>query len=119
MIDCPVCKSELQLSRLKCNGCGVVLEGSFQLPRLARLKPELRSLAEQMILCGGNLKDLATAKGVSYPTLRRMVDELMTILQNMKDQDDQKVVALLEAIDKGHVSAEEGIRKIREIQGEI
>lgn len=119
MIDCPVCKNELTLSRMKCGGCGVVLEGSFSLPRLARLSIEHRKLAETMILCGGNLKDLAVICGVSYPTLRKKIDELIAALNQLKATDEQKVSAILAGIEEGSVAAEEGIRKIREIQGEI
>ncbi len=119
MIDCPVCKNQLKLSRLKCGGCGVVLEGSFNLPRLARLNSEMRVLAEQMILCGGNLKDLAVEVGVSYPTLRRRVDDLIQALATLKDNDEKEVAHLLDEIGQGQLPAEEGIRKIREIQGEI
>lgn len=119
MIDCPVCKNKLMLSRLKCGGCGVVLEGSFNLPRLARLNPEFRTLAEQMILCGGNLKDLAIEVGVSYPTLRRKVDDLIAALQTLKASDDVLIASILEDIETGTLKSEEGIRKIREIQSEI
>lgn len=119
MIDCPVCKSKLMLSRLKCGGCGVVLEGNFSLPRLARLKPEYRTLAEQLILCGGNLKDLAAEVGVSYPTLRKKMDEMIGALNELKAADEHAVTHILESIEQGSIPAEEGIRKIKEIQGEI
>lgn len=97
----------------------MVLEGSFNLPRLARLNSEMRVLAEQMILCGGNLKDLAVEVGVSYPTLRRRVDDLIQALATLKDNDEKEVAHLLDEIGQGQLPAEEGIRKIREIQGEI
>lgn len=119
MIECPVCQNHLLISRLKCQGCGVVLEGNFNLPRLARLKPEQRGLAEQMILCGGNLKELAAEIGISYPTLRRRVDELIAAVNQMKEDDAGLVGSILDGMEKGTIPAEEGIRKIREIQGEI
>lgn len=119
MIDCPVCKSKLTLSRLHCGGCGLNIEGELRLPRLARLSAHDISLAEQMILCGGNLKDLATQIGVSYPTLRRRVDDMITALRTLKQDDDKLVASILEAIEKGTLKSEEGIRKIREVQGEI
>lgn len=119
MIDCPVCKNKLMLSRLKCGGCGVVLEGNFNLPRLARLSPEFRILAEQMILCGGNLKDLAAQVGVSYPTLRRKVDDLIIALQSLKTADEALIASILEDIETGAIKSEEGIRRIKEIQSEI
>ena len=119
MIDCPVCKSKLAVAKLQCEGCKVMFEGRFSLPRLARLEPELRQLAEQMLLCGGNLKNLAEIVGVSYPTLRRKVDDLIAALTELRRADKQTVEAILEGIEKGRIPAETGIRQIRELQGEI
>lgn len=119
MINCPVCKNKLKLTRLDCGGCGLKMEGAFSLPRLARLPPEQMNLAEQMILCGGNLKDLSEIVGVSYPTLRRKVDELILILKEIGQQDADLVTKILEDMEKGTIKSEEGIRMIREVQGEI
>lgn len=119
MIDCPVCKGKLTLSKLKCGDCGIVMEGNFTLPRLARLPIEMRILAEQMILCGGNLKELASEIGISYPTLRRKIDELIATLAKLKEDDNNLITSILDGIDKGTIKSEEGIRRIREIQSEI
>lgn len=119
MIDCPVCKGKLAISKMKCGDCDIVMEGNFTVPRLARLPREFRILAEQMILCGGNLKELAAQVGVSYPTLRRKVDDLIAALQQLQSTDEAMVATILDDMDKGLVKPEEGIRKIREIQSEI
>lgn len=119
MIDCPVCKGKLTLSRLNCGGCGLVLEGGFTMPRLARLNLVDRSLAEQMILCGGNLKELAEQLGISYPTLRKRVDEMIASLNKIKTEDEALVASILDGIQKGTIKSEEGVRKIKEVQGEI
>lgn len=119
MINCPVCQYRLILTRLKCNGCGIALEGNFNLPRLARLSPEHIALAEQMVLCGGNLKELAVEVGISHPTLRRRVDELIANLKAIKESDDKKISAILEDIENRILTPEEGIRKIKEAQSEI
>lgn len=119
MVNCPVCQSNLMLSRLECEKCDLILKGNFTLPRLARLQPEYQVLAEQMILCGGNLKDLAEEVGVSYPTLRRKVDDLMSAMKALKASDEAVIASLLDGIQAGTIKAEEGIRKIKEIQGEI
>lgn len=119
MIDCPVCKGKLTLSRLNCGGCGLVLEGGFTLPRLARLGLAERNLAEQMILCGGNLKELAEKMDISYPTLRKRVDGMIASLDEIKTADEAFVASVLDGIQKGTIKSEEGIRKIREVQGEI
>lgn len=119
MIDCPVCKGNLRPARMVCEGCHLQVEGEFALPRLVRLPLEMRQLAEQMLLCGGNLKDLAAEVGVSYPTLRRKVDDMIAALKELKAADEKRIEAILEGIDQGSIKADQGIRLIREIQGEL
>ena len=89
------------------------------LPRLVRLPSAHRQLAEQLILCGGNLKILAATIGISYPTLRRKIDDLINALTQLKTEDEQLIASILEKIENGGIKPEEGIRKIKEIQGEI
>lgn len=89
------------------------------MPRLARLDHDLRLLAEEFLLCGGNLKDLATAKGVSYPTLRKQVDKMIEQLKELKTEDEKKIEAIIGDIESGKRSGEEGLRLIKEINGEL
>lgn len=119
MIECAICKNKLSITHMDCTSCGLKMEGEFLLPRLARLSMPHRILAEQMLLSGGNLKDLATIIGISYPTLRRKIDELIEALKQLKQDDDLVIATILTKIEQGSIKPEEGIRKIKEIQGEI
>ena len=76
-------------------------------------------LAEQMILCGGNLKELAVDVGVSYPTLRKRVDDMIASLKELKEADDKVILSILAGIESGTISPEEGVRKIKEAKSEI
>jgi hypothetical protein len=119
MIECPVCASELKAVTLSCQGCHIQIGGDFSLPRLARLPPDQQKFVEALILCGGNLKELATVVEMSYPTLRKRLDTLIGTLQNMQKADQKKVETIMEYIEAGNLSAAEGLRKIKEINGEL
>lgn len=119
MIGCPVCASKVKISRLGCSGCGLALEGDFSLPRLARLPKEHQQMAEAFLLCGGNLKDLAVTLDVSYPTLRKRVDEMIAGLKDLKEKDKAAAETILADMEKGKIPAEVGIRKIKEMNGEL
>lgn len=119
MQDCTVCGSKMQVSKLHCPGCRIHLEGHFQFPRLARLSKEDVKLAEDFILTGGNLKLLAEHAKVSYPTLRKRLDTLIANLGTLVEQDQKRISAILDRMEKGAISAEEGTRLIRETQGEL
>lgn len=116
---CPSCQSALQSSQLKCSGCSLVLEGQFRFPRLSRLKPAHLALAEEFILCGGNLKDLGARLDLSYPTVRRRVDELIAELTRLRGEDAKEVERILERIERKEISVEEGTRIIKEINNEF
>ncbi len=116
---CPSCQSSLQSSQLKCSGCTLVLEGKFRFPRLSRLKPAHLALAEEFILCGGNLKDLGVKLELSYPTVRRRVDEMILELTRLREQDAKEVDSILAQIERREVSVEEGTRIIKEINNEF
>ncbi|WP_438971034.1 DUF2089 family protein [Methylophaga sp.] len=92
--------------------------GEFNFPRLMRLSPESLKLAEAFLLCGGNLKELSEQLGVSYPTLRKHVDTMINELVNIKKEDELTIGTVLDKIENGQLKSEEGLRLIREINGE-
>jgi hypothetical protein len=75
-------------------------------------------LAEAFLLCGGNLKALAEELDLSYPTLRKHIDAMMEALSRLKAEDEQTINTILAEIESGKRNAEEGLRLIREMNGE-
>lgn len=119
MINCPVCASQLKISALDCSGCGMRVSGEFSLPRLARLSPGTWKLAEQLLLSGGNLKKMGEDLGISYPTLRKRVDEMIEELQVLRRDDEKRIGDILGKIERGEMKPEEGLRHIKEVKGEL
>ncbi len=77
---CPICSGELAVTRLHCGDCGTTLEGEFTVGRFARLPREQFGLLESFLRSRGNLKDLERELGVSYPTVRARIDQLLRVL---------------------------------------
>jgi hypothetical protein len=117
MHQCPSCQSELTVERLRCPACGLHYGGTFALPRLARLTPEQQDLAERILLAAGNLKEVAAALEVSYPTLRKRLDAMITALAALREADAAETRRLLDAVEAGGLRAEEAARLIREMSG--
>ena len=114
---CYHCDGVLEPVRLACERCGIEISGRFETPRLARLSAPHHELAERILLSGGNLKEVAEAVGVSYPTLRKRVDELIEALDALRKADGKKADALLEAVEHGNMQPEEAARRIGEMGG--
>lgn len=107
------------MERAVCRQCNIRIEGVFQLPRLARLSSPSHKLAEELVLSGGNLKELTIKLDVSYPTLRKRVDSLIEELNRLRTDDESRTESILRDIESGRTSADEGLRLIKEINGEL
>jgi hypothetical protein len=77
---CPVCSSELSITRLQCRGCGTAIEGEFGVGRFGRLNREQLALLESFLRARGNAKELERELKVSYPTVRARIEALVRAL---------------------------------------
>ena len=57
--------------------------GSFELPLLARLPEKEQQFIIDFVKSSGSLKDMAKSMGVSYPTVRNILDDLIEKLTKM------------------------------------
>jgi hypothetical protein len=78
--SCPICSDVLTVTRLVCPSCDTVLEGHFRPGRLEQLTPEQRSFVELFIACEGKLSWAAQELGISYPTVRARLEEVIRAL---------------------------------------
>ena len=77
---CPVCASELAVTRLHCRSCGTTLEGDFSVGRFGRLNRDQLALLESFLRSRGNLREMERELGISYPTVRSRVEALVRAL---------------------------------------
>jgi hypothetical protein len=77
---CPVCSGELAVTRLRCGSCGTTLEGDFSVGRFGRLSRDQLALLESFLRSRGNLRDMERELGISYPTVRSRVEQLIRSL---------------------------------------
>ena len=90
-MSCPSCGGNLAVRRLCCDQCETEVEGLYSLPPLAALAPEDQEFILEFIKASGSLKDMAKFLGVSYPTVRNRLDEIIRKLrQNESKSKEQK-----------------------------
>lgn len=119
MHQCLNCRSTLLLEKLRCETCQVAYTGEFQLPRLGRLPPAEQQLVEQLVLASGNLKQMAASLEISYPTLRKRLDELVDSLGALRASDDARAEDYLKQVEAGNLTPETAARRIQELNGAI
>jgi hypothetical protein len=93
---CPVCTSELAVTRLRCGECGTTIEGEFSVGRFGRLSREQTQVLESFLRSRGNLRDMERELGISYPTVRARVESLVRAL-GFGPRDDSEAAGALAA----------------------
>src|SRR5512136_1629316 len=74
---CPICGENLTVTRLHCRSCDTTIEGQFSLGTLEKLSREQLVFVETFIRCEGKLNRMEKDTGLSYPTLRARLNELI------------------------------------------
>jgi len=111
--QCPGCGGKMSVRHLACAACGIKVEGEIPLPTLARLTPEEREFIEVFVLCGGSLKDAGQVLGISYPTVRTRLDQVMASLKALTGQTEETRMSVLDKLEKGEITAKEAGRRLR------
>jgi len=77
---CPVCRKELTITRLKCQGCSTEISGDFSPCSFCFLDPEQERLIMVFLKTRGNIREVERELGISYPTVRARLDEVLAAL---------------------------------------
>ena len=83
---CMICGGTMHVTRLKCDTCESELSGSFAPCRFCSLDPQNLAFLEIFIKNRGSIKDIEREMGISYPTVRNNLDNLLTALGYGKEQ---------------------------------
>lgn len=78
--QCPGCGNALKISTLQCTCCGMELKGDFELSRFEQLNAEQYELLISFLKNRGNLKEVQADLKLSYPTVKKKLDELLCAL---------------------------------------
>jgi hypothetical protein len=80
ILKCPSCQGDLTVAKIHCPKCDIALEGEFAMPALLRLAPSQLDFAEVFLKNRGVIRDVERELGVSYPTVRARLDDLIAAL---------------------------------------
>lgn len=86
-VICPSCSGTLHVSELSCPSCTTRVSGHYAMPALLRLTPEEQNFVVQFFLSSGSLKEMASQMGVSYPTMRNRLDDLIEKVKQLNTEE--------------------------------
>jgi len=75
-LRCPSCSGPLRPALLACDHCGITVEGPFRLNEFATMEPDDLHFLRIFIRCEGRVRDMESALGLSYPTIRGRIADL-------------------------------------------
>jgi len=137
---CPVCGGEMIITRLNCPSCETIIEGSFQVAEyhqpevfgpeqlrllmpFAHLSPEQLFFILTFVRSEGRLNRMEEELGMSYPTLRNRLDEVLRAMGFDPSIEEDVVGAkvpgpaerqeILEALERGEIVPDEAKRRLR------
>ncbi|MET9023013.1 DUF2089 domain-containing protein [Actinopolymorpha sp. NPDC004070] len=112
---CPTCQAPLSVSGLHCDRCDTEVRGHFRHCEFCALDDAQRDLLRVFLAARGNTKELERHLGVSYPTARARLDELLTALgvATAPPVDRQtRRRQLLDAVARGDLDVEEAMAEL-------
>ena len=113
--DCPVCHKPLHITKLHCPACGTSIEGDFQAERLLALTPEQRSFVLSLLRNRGNIREMEKELGISYPTVRARLDQILAALGLEANPGKEKPARkeVLEMLAQGEITQEQALDMLK------
>lgn len=116
--ECPVCHDDLLVTRMVCRNCDTALEGRFTLGPLFQITPEQRHFVEVFVRCEGKISRVQEELGVSYPTVRSRLDDVILALGYEVDEEqgvgEDRRQEILHQLARQEISSEEALRLMQE-----
>lgn len=120
---CPVCGDTLNVTRLHCANCDTAIEGHFMLGRLSRLTADQLYFVETFLRCEGTIKRVEKELGISYPTVRARLEEVIRsmgfeVLSDYVEPQSSRVSEaerskILDRLSRGEINSEEALTLLK------
>lgn len=112
--NCPVCNARLEVQRYHCPSCDITIDGQFALSELAALNAEQQEFVKIFICCSGSIKEVEKKMGISYPTVKNRLNQVIEILcpQSVKSKQSKNSEDILQKLESGSISVEQAIHEM-------
>ncbi|HSH34898.1 DUF2089 domain-containing protein, partial [Schnuerera sp.] len=91
------------------------IEGNFSLCKFCKLSNEQKNFLEAFIRNRGNIKEIEKDLGISYPTVRNKLEDVIKTLGYKPQYNEPKIdkKEILRKLDEGEISSEEAIKLLK------
>ena len=118
--NCPLCGGEVTVTRIYCRDCDTTIEGRFSAGAFSQLSLEQLAFIETFVRCEGKITRMEAELGLSYPTIRNRLHEVIRALGYEPGEEDQSRLSeterlgILASLEAGEITYEEAMRKLGE-----
>ncbi len=112
---CPVCQGELIAVRLECRACGIGIDGRFEAAGVSGLSHEQIQFVEVFVRNRGIIRDVESELGVSYPTVRSMLDDVVESMERAataSEPPEDKKGKILSSLQRGDIDVDAALRAL-------
>ena len=111
--QCPICQEELIVTKLTCPNCKTDIVGEFELSRFNHLSKEQLNFVLVFIKNQGNIKMIEKELGISYPTVKKNLDDVIIAL-GYKVVDDKRS-EILNRLKNGEIDFDEAEKLLQKL----
>ena len=116
---CPTCGQDLEVHEVACPSCETVVRGRWAASPFSRLTPDQQNFLTLFVRSRGNLSDVERTLGVSYPTVRAKLEEIIGALDEPAPPRSAEPPTtreeILARIARGEVSVDDGVVLLRRL----
>ena len=118
---CPICNEKLHVTKLTCHRCETTLEGNFEPCRFCALTTDQKAFLEVFVKSRGNIKEVERELGISYPTVRSRLDNVLEAMGYKVDEAIEredlasKRREILDALAKGEITSDDAVKLLRSL----
>jgi len=106
----------LVVERVRLADKDIAIEGSFELPQLARLSADDQIFITAFVRSHGSIKEMERIFGVSYPTIKSRLTRIADSLEFVETNPTPSKAEILERLQQGEISAEDAIREMEALK---
>src|ERR1700674_1245174 len=94
----------------------IAIEGSFELPQLARLNLEDQVFITAFVRSHGSIKEMEQTFGVSYPTIKARLNRIAKSLDFVDTNPAPSRTDVLDRLKRGEISAQDAIQELEALR---
>jgi hypothetical protein len=108
---CPDCNKPLEIAKMACPTCTLVMEGNFELSPLTGLSADDQAFVIAFVRNHGSLKKMESIFDISYPTVKNRLNSIAAALDK-GFQSPSPNLYVLEQLASGELTVDEALEKL-------